>query len=80
MLSGGLDTVTTLVAWSIGLISSRPDVQDKAAKAIEEFYGAGQPMCDADDDQKCAYVAALVRECLRYVTVLVRVRVRVCER
>jgi 3-hydroxyphenylacetate 6-hydroxylase len=37
-------------------------------------------MCDADDDQKCAYVAALVRECLRYVTVLVRVRVRVCER
>ncbi|KAJ5741997.1 hypothetical protein N7533_011406 [Penicillium manginii] len=70
MLSGGLDTVTTLVAWSIGLISSRPDVQDKAAKAIEEFYGAGQPMCDADDDQKCAYVAALVRECLRYFCVL----------
>lgn len=65
MLSGGLDTVTTLVAWSIGLISTRPDVQDKAAKAIEEFYGMGEPMCSADDDQKCAYVAALVRECLR---------------
>lgn len=65
MLSGGLDTVTTLVAWSIGLISTRGDVQDKAAKAIEEFYGKGEPMCSADDDQKCAYVAALVRECLR---------------
>lgn len=67
MLSGGLDTVTTLVAWSIGLLSQRPDIQDKAAQAIQEMYGANEPMCSADDDQKCAYVAALVKECLRYV-------------
>lgn len=67
MLSGGLDTVTTLVAWSIGLLSTRPDVQDKAAKAIQDFYGKNEPMCSADDDQKCAYIAALVRECLRLV-------------
>lgn len=65
MLSGGLDTVTTLVAWSIGLLSARPDVQDKAAKAIQDFYGENEPMCSAGDDQKCAYIAALVRECLR---------------
>jgi 3-hydroxyphenylacetate 6-hydroxylase len=67
MLSGGLDTVTTLVAWSIGLLANHPDIQDKAAKAIIEIYGPNQPMCDAADDQKCAYVAALVRECLRFV-------------
>ena len=65
MLSGGLDTVTTLVAWSIGLLSTRPDVQNKAAQAIQEMYGPDEPMCSADDDQKCSYVAALVRECLR---------------
>lgn len=65
MLSGGLDTVTTLVAWSIGLLSTRPDVQDKAAAAIQEMYGTSEPMCSANDDQKCTYVAALVRECLR---------------
>ncbi|KAJ5179039.1 hypothetical protein N7492_002249 [Penicillium capsulatum] len=70
MLSGGLDTVTTLVAWSIGLLSTRPDVQEKAAKAIQEMYGQDEPMCPVDDDQKCAYVAALVKECLRYFTVL----------
>ncbi|KAB8229258.1 hypothetical protein ETB97_000985 [Aspergillus alliaceus] len=70
MLSGGLDTVTTLVAWSIGLLAKRPDIQDKAAKAIFEMYGPDQPLCDAADDQKCAYIAALVRECLRYFTVL----------
>lgn len=65
MLSGGLDTVTTLVAWSIGLLSSRPDIQKNAAEAIREFHGRDQPLCAADDDQKCAYVVALVKECLR---------------
>ncbi|KAL4981620.1 3-hydroxyphenylacetate 6-hydroxylase [Aspergillus falconensis] len=70
MLSGGLDTVTTLVAWSISLLAQRPDIQEKAAKAIREMYSEDQPLCDPADDQKCAYVAALVRECLRYYTVL----------
>lgn len=65
MLSGGLDTVTTLVAWSICLLSRRPDIQAKATKAIHEMQGNGQPICDAEDDQRCAYVAALVKECLR---------------
>ncbi|OOF89999.1 hypothetical protein ASPCADRAFT_135522 [Aspergillus carbonarius ITEM 5010] len=70
MLSGGLDTITTLVAWSIGLLSQRPDIQNKAVKAIREMYGQDQPLCDPRDDQKCVYVAALVKECLRYFTVL----------
>ncbi|KKK12844.1 hypothetical protein AOCH_007754, partial [Aspergillus ochraceoroseus] len=64
MLSGGLDTVTTLVAWSITLLAQRPDIQDKAATAIQQMYSQSQPLCDANDDQKCAYVVALVRECL----------------
>ncbi|KAL4946186.1 hypothetical protein BDV06DRAFT_151730 [Aspergillus oleicola] len=70
MLSGGLDTVTTLVAWSISLLAQRPDIQDEAAKAIQEMYSEEQPLCDSADDQKCAYVVALVREFLRYYTVL----------
>ncbi|TKA61335.1 3-hydroxyphenylacetate 6-hydroxylase, partial [Cryomyces minteri] len=70
MLSGGLDTVTTLVAWSIALLAQRTDVQEKAIEAIRELYREDQPLCDAEDDQKCAYVVALVRECLRYYTVL----------
>lgn len=67
MLSGGLDTVTTLVAWSICMLAHRPDIQDAARSAISEMYGDSEPLCDAADDQKCAYVAALVKECLRYV-------------
>lgn len=70
MLSGGLDTITTLVAWSFCLLSRRPDIQEKAAQAIQDMFSQDEPLCDAQDDQKCAYVAALVRECLRYYTVL----------
>ncbi|KAH1821206.1 hypothetical protein KXX19_000005 [Aspergillus fumigatus] len=70
MLSGGLDTITTLVAWSFCLLSRRPDIQEKAAQAIQDMFSQDEPLCDAQDDQKCAYVAALVRECVRYYTVL----------
>lgn len=70
MLSGGLDTVTTLVAWSICLLSRRSDIQDKAFKAIREVHGNGQPISDSEDDHRCAYVGALVKECLRFVTTL----------
>lgn len=70
MLSGGLDTLTTLVAWFIGLLADHPEIQEKAAKEIKAFFGDDEPLCDAEDDQKCAYIMALVRESLRYYTVL----------
>lgn len=65
MLSGGLDTVTTLLQWSIALLAQRPDIQEKAWKEISELYSVEEPLCSALDDQKCAYIVALVRECLR---------------
>lgn len=70
MLSGGLDTVTTLVAWLIALLAKRPDIQEKALSEIRTHYRHDQPLCDAEDDQKCQYIVALVREALRYFTVL----------
>ncbi|KAK8250203.1 cytochrome P450 [Phyllosticta capitalensis] len=70
MLSGGLDTITTLVQWSVALLAQRPDVQHAAIAAIREHYPEDQPLCDAEDDQKVPYVVALVRECLRYFCVL----------
>ncbi|KAF2829580.1 cytochrome P450 [Ophiobolus disseminans] len=70
MLSGGLDTITTLVQWSVALLAQRKDIQDKAIKEIRKLYSDEEPLADADDDQKCAYIVALVRECLRFYTVL----------
>ena len=66
MLSGGLDTVTTLMQWAIALLGQRPDIQEKAISAIREMYnGDEQILCDPEDDMKCEYVMALVKECLR---------------
>lgn len=70
MLSGGLDTITTQVAWFVALLSQHPEIQDKAVEEIRKHYGDDQPICDANDDQKCAYIVALVREALRYYTVV----------
>jgi 3-hydroxyphenylacetate 6-hydroxylase len=70
MLSGGLDTVTTLVQWSVALLAQRPDIQAKVLKEIRKLYFEDEPLADAYDDQKCGYLVALVRECLRYYTVL----------
>jgi 3-hydroxyphenylacetate 6-hydroxylase len=70
MLSGGLDTITTLVQWSVALLAQRPDIQNKAVDEIRKFYSDEEPLADAYDDQKCQYIVALVRECLRFYTVL----------
>ena len=65
MLSGGLDTVTTLVAWSIALLGQRPDIQEKAVREIRKMYSEEEILCDPEDEMKCEYVMALVKECLR---------------
>jgi 3-hydroxyphenylacetate 6-hydroxylase len=70
MLSGGLDTITTLVQWSVALLAQRPDIQATAISEIRKFYASNEPLGDAYDDQKCGYIVALVKECLRYYTVL----------
>ncbi|KAF1841254.1 cytochrome P450, partial [Cucurbitaria berberidis CBS 394.84] len=70
MLAGGLDTITTLVQWSVALLAQRPDIQNKAIEEIRKFYTDEEPLGDAYDDQKCQYIVALVRECLRFYTVL----------
>jgi 3-hydroxyphenylacetate 6-hydroxylase len=70
MLSGGLDTITTLVQWSVALLAQRPDIQSQAVEEIRKFYSDEQPLADAYDEQKCAYIVALVKECLRFYTVL----------
>ena len=68
MLSGGFETFTAVMSWSIALLATRPDIQDKAIKEIRAMYGQNNPLCDAKDDQKCLYIAGIVRESLRYAT------------
>ncbi|KAJ1323058.1 3-hydroxyphenylacetate 6-hydroxylase [Microdochium nivale] len=70
MLGGGLDTVTTAVAWFCCLVSQRPEVQEKAVREIRKVYGDDEPLCDAADDQKCEYMVILIKELLRYFCVL----------
>ncbi|ENH72349.1 Isoflavone 2'-hydroxylase [Fusarium oxysporum f. sp. cubense race 1] len=73
MLSGGFETFSTVTTWAIAYLATHPEIQDKAYKAITDLHGS-KSLCDPNDDQKCDYVRALVRETLtskhRYFTVL----------
>ncbi|KAI8403821.1 hypothetical protein FOFC_15311 [Fusarium oxysporum] len=69
MLSGGFETFSTVTTWAIAYLATHPEIQDKAYKAITDLHGSKSPLCDPDDDQKCDYVRALVRESLRQVNV-----------
>lgn len=67
MLSGGFETFSTVTTWAIAYLATHPEIQDKAYKAITDLHGSDYPLCDPNDDQKCDYVRALVRESLRQV-------------
>ncbi|KAK1701023.1 cytochrome P450 [Colletotrichum godetiae] len=70
MLSAGFETFTAVSTWGIGFLATHPEIQQKAFEAIRETYDEGNPLCDAHDDQTIPYLRALVRECLRFFTVL----------
>ncbi|KAF2100274.1 putative cytochrome P450 phenylacetate hydroxylase [Rhizodiscina lignyota] len=71
LIQGGVETVAGTVSWGIALLANRPDIQAKALQEIRQFYAESSDiLCDAHDQEKCTYVAAFVRECLRYFTVL----------
>ncbi|KAI0011137.1 cytochrome P450 [Xylariaceae sp. FL0662B] len=70
ILSGGFETVSNTMQWSIAYLAQHPEIQDRAYKEIREFQGSDEPLCDAADDQKCAYVLGLAKEALRYFSVV----------
>ncbi|KAK1052114.1 hypothetical protein LTR74_016578 [Friedmanniomyces endolithicus] len=69
MVSGGLDTMVNTLAWTIGTLAIRPDIQDKAYKAICEAYGS-ETWAPIEDEHGIPYIDALVKECLRTFSVL----------
>lgn len=60
--------VNTL-AWSIGTLALRPDIQDKAYTAISDVYGS-KSWGDIEEEHGVPYITALVKECLRTFCVL----------
>ncbi|KAI0377904.1 cytochrome P450 [Hypomontagnella monticulosa] len=70
VLAGGFETVANTVQWTIAHLANHPHIQDKAYEEIRQFQGSDEPLCDAADDQKCAYILALAKEALRFFAVV----------
>ncbi|OQU96335.1 hypothetical protein CLAIMM_02433 [Cladophialophora immunda] len=69
LLAAGLDTMNSAVSWGLAILADRQDVQAKALAAIRETYSSDNPLCDAADDQSCAYLVAVIKEILRFYSV-----------
>ena len=69
MVSGGLDNLANTFIWSLGTLARRPDVQEAAYKAVVEVYGTST-WGHVEQENGVPYISALVKECLRYFSVL----------
>jgi 3-hydroxyphenylacetate 6-hydroxylase len=68
MVSGGIDTLANTLIWTIGTLARRPDVQEKTYQAIREVYEADN--WGDVQEEKVRYLSALVKESLRFFSVL----------
>jgi 3-hydroxyphenylacetate 6-hydroxylase len=67
-ISAGMAPTVATLQWSLAFLSQRPDIQATAFNSIREHYGGDyMALGDIDDDQGCAYIVALIKECLRYI-------------
>lgn len=72
MVSAGLDTVPGNIIMGMAYLSTPEGkaVQDRALKAIQDVYPNGDAWEKCLVEEKVPYVSALVREVLRYWTVI----------
>lgn len=68
-VSGGLDTMVNTLAWTIGTLALRPDIQQSAYEAICSVSGA-QDVPNLEDDNGVPYITALMKESLRQFSTL----------
>lgn len=83
MVSGGLDTITTTLAWAVALLSQRPDIQEKAWMEIQKVYGDNisganlfydivdvEIWTNPGEEARVPYITCFTKEVLRFFTVL----------
>ena len=73
MVSAGLDTVPANILQGLAFLTSSKgqDIQQKAYDAIMEVYQSGEEAWDAVlKEERIPYITALVKEVLRYYTVI----------
>ncbi|KXJ89030.1 cytochrome P450 CYP504A6 [Microdochium bolleyi] len=72
MVSAGLDTVPGNIVMGMGYLSTPhgQEIQDKALREIMEVYPDGDAWERCLDEEKVPYITALVKEILRFWTVI----------
>lgn len=70
MVSAGLDTVPGNLVMAIATLAARPDIQERALKEINAVYPDQNSWERCLVEEKVPYITALVKEVLRFWTVI----------
>jgi phenylacetate 2-hydroxylase len=72
MIAGGLDTVPGNMILGMAYLSSPhgQQIQDKAYRLLQSTYPCGDAWAKCIEEEKVEFISALVKEVLRYWTVL----------
>jgi 3-hydroxyphenylacetate 6-hydroxylase len=64
-ISAGMAPTVATLYWSLAFLAQRPDIQSEAMVAIAAHWESHPPEHDLEDNARCGYIVALVKECLR---------------
>ncbi|XP_049880698.1 cytochrome P450 4V2-like [Pectinophora gossypiella] len=70
MIVGGHDTSASVLMYTMLLIGSRPDVQDRIVKELEEVFGDSDRDAEKHDLCQLVYLEAVIKECMRVIPIV----------
>lgn len=65
LVGAGTDTISITLLWIFAILCHHPDVQEKAAREIDEFIESNQRTPDFTERTQVPYCISAIKECMR---------------
>lgn len=66
LVGAGTDTISITLLWIFAILCHYPEVQEKAAKEIDEFIALNQRTPDFTERTQVPYCISVIKECMRF--------------
>ncbi|CAO3637352.1 unnamed protein product [Mucor hiemalis] len=65
LVGAGTDTISITLLWIFAILCHHPDVQEKAAREIDDFIASNQRTPDFTERTQVPYCISVIKECMR---------------
>jgi cytochrome P450 len=66
IISGGTDTVSVTLSWSVVIMCHHPEVQKKVSAEIDKFVRVHNRVPIFDEREELPFCISVIKECMRY--------------